>query len=112
MKGIWFAKMALMVALFFTIMSGVVMYLWNWLFPTLFNLPLITFWQAAGLLLFSKIIFGFGKKGGSPYGGPNWKHKWSNLSEEQKNQWKEKLKEKWCQSPQETEKEKQEDAIS
>lgn len=35
-----------------------VMYLWNGLMPNLFGLTTITFWQAAGLLLLSKILFG------------------------------------------------------
>ncbi len=99
MKGYWIAKMALMVILFFVVVSAVLMYLWNWLLPEIFGLPVITFWQAAGILLLSKIIFGFGKKGGPPRGGPSWKHKWSNMSEEQKQQWKEKFKEKWCSPP-------------
>ena len=34
------------------------MILWNWLMPTLFNLPLIGFWQAVGLNLISGILFG------------------------------------------------------
>ena len=55
--------MALMILVFFAAFSVVVMWLWNWLFPEIFNLPTITIWQAAGILLLSKIIFGFGKKG-------------------------------------------------
>jgi hypothetical protein len=31
--------------------------LWNWLMPTLFNLPMITFWQALGLNIMSGILF-------------------------------------------------------
>ena len=34
------------------------MILWNWLMPTLFNLPLIGFWQAVGLNIISGILFG------------------------------------------------------
>jgi hypothetical protein len=34
------------------------MILWNWLMPTLFNLPVIGFWQAVGLNLISGILFG------------------------------------------------------
>lgn len=34
------------------------MLLWNWLMPTIFGLPLITFWQAVGLNLLFSIIFG------------------------------------------------------
>lgn len=38
--------------------GGCVMLLWNWLMPTLLGLPSVTFWQAAGLLLLCKILFG------------------------------------------------------
>jgi hypothetical protein len=31
--------------------------LWNWLMPTIFNLPMITFWQALGLNVMSGILF-------------------------------------------------------
>ena len=31
--------------------------LWNWLIPTLFALPEITFWQACGLQLLSTLLF-------------------------------------------------------
>jgi len=30
--------------------------LWNWLIPGLFNGPVITFWQTAGLFILSKIL--------------------------------------------------------
>lgn len=36
--------------LFVAVLIGFpVMWLWNWLVPTLFGLPTITFWQAVGL---------------------------------------------------------------
>jgi len=35
----------------------VVMLLWNWLVPELFNGPVVGYWQTLGLLLLSKIIF-------------------------------------------------------
>jgi len=31
--------------------------LWNWLMPSLFNLPYISFWQAVGLNLMATILF-------------------------------------------------------
>lgn len=31
--------------------------LWNWLMPVIFGLPLISFWQAAGLMLLISILF-------------------------------------------------------
>jgi hypothetical protein len=36
----------------------VVVWLWNWLMPELFGLKLITFWQAVGLVILARIIFG------------------------------------------------------
>jgi len=42
------------------LMGYVVQYLWNWLMPELFGLPVIGYWKAIGILLLSKIIFGFG----------------------------------------------------
>ncbi len=45
----------------------VVMWLWNWLVPEVFNGPVLTYWQTFGLLILSKIIFsgigGGGSKG-------------------------------------------------
>ena len=38
----------------------IVMRLWNWLMPELFGLPLVGYWQAVGILILAKIIFGFG----------------------------------------------------
>jgi len=35
----------------------VVMWLWNWLVPELFNGPVIGYWQTVGLLILSKILF-------------------------------------------------------
>ena len=41
--------------------------LWNWLLPPLFGLPLVTFWQAVGLLALCRILFGgIGRHGGGP----------------------------------------------
>ena len=42
---------------FFTLFAAVTMWLWNWLMPTIFKLPAITFWQAVGLLILSHILF-------------------------------------------------------
>jgi len=52
----------------------IVMLLWNWLMPTIFNLKEITYWQAWGLFLLAKILFG-GRKVGKHYGGSYDKYK-------------------------------------
>lgn len=43
----------------------ILMSLWNWLMPELFDLPMITYWQAVGLFFLAKILFGFGSGSGS-----------------------------------------------
>jgi hypothetical protein len=74
------------------------MYLWNWLVPVLFNGPVISFWQTLGLLVLSKILFsGFGGKGHAPHRWRgHWKEKWQNMSAEDRERFKQKMKDKWC----------------
>ncbi len=43
----------------------VVMLLWNWLLPAIFGLGTITFWQAVGIVILAKLLFGgFGGSSG------------------------------------------------
>jgi hypothetical protein len=51
-------KFVLFATLFVTVFGFVVMSLWNWLMPALFGWHLINFWQAVGILVLSKILFG------------------------------------------------------
>jgi hypothetical protein len=55
----------LVAPIFILVMGGIVFYLWNWLAPSLFGLKAITFWQAFGLLVLCRMLFGgFGMGGG------------------------------------------------
>lgn len=54
-------KMFLLVTFGLVAFSFITMHLWNWLMPLIFDLPIITWSQAFGLLVLSKIIFGFSK---------------------------------------------------
>ena len=57
-----------------------VMLLWNWLMPVIFGLGAITYWQAFGIVVLAKLIFGAvgGGRGGHgrSWRGPHhgWKH--------------------------------------
>ena len=68
-KRKWFLIVVLAILgipLFMAIGGGSVMLLWNWLLPTLFGWPRITFWQALGLLALCRILFGgLGRHGSS-----------------------------------------------
>jgi hypothetical protein len=74
--------------------------LWNWLVPELFNGPLINYYQAFGLLILSRILFKgfFGGHGGCGRGGWGrhyaWKEKWGNMSEEEREKFKQKMRER------------------
>ena len=66
MKMILMAPLAILGILLFIAIGGeIVMQLWNWLLPPLFGWPQITRWQALGLLVLCRILFGgFGSGGG------------------------------------------------
>lgn len=88
-----------LIALAIALFGWVTMSLWNWLIPQLFNGPVITFWQALGLLVLSKILFsGFGKGGGHRKARwkRNWQRKLSHMSPEERERFKQKFEERWC----------------
>jgi hypothetical protein len=64
MKKKWIILAPLGFAIFIAIGGELVQHLWNWLLPALFGWPQITFWQALGLLVLCRILFGgFGGHG-------------------------------------------------
>jgi hypothetical protein len=75
----------------------VVMLLWNAILPAVFKVGAITYWQAVGLLVLCRILFGGfrggpgGFRGGRPHFGwsPFSKGKWMNMSEEERAKFKE-----------------------
>ncbi|HEY9045472.1 MAG TPA: hypothetical protein VIN08_06230 [Ohtaekwangia sp.] len=104
MRKIDIVKCVVLGLLAVTVFGLITMALWNWLVPTLFNGPVITYWQALGLLILSKILFGGwggGKHHHQSHGpAPYWKHrfyeKFSNMPAEQREEFKRRMKEKWC----------------
>ena len=96
---IWIAKMVVFGLAAIALVGWITMSLWNWLVPDLFHGPEITFWKALGLLILSKILFwSFGKKHPS-HGGhwrPYWKERWTAMNPEDRERFKQKMKEKWC----------------
>jgi len=71
--------------------SYIVMLLWNKLIPDIFHGPTISFWQALGLLILTRIFFhGFSGHGGwrggkgRQWGRHYWKEKWEKMSPEER----------------------------
>ena len=53
----------------------VIMWLWNLLMPELFGLTTLTYWQAVGLFILSKLLIGCGGGGKSHHSNKNCKDK-------------------------------------
>jgi hypothetical protein len=75
-------KLLIVVVLGIAVLGGVVMVLWNWLIPTLFPAGReISYLQAMGVLLLSKILFG-GLRG---HCGPGrWRRRWEEMTPEER----------------------------
>jgi hypothetical protein len=87
-------KFVLIATLALSVFSFLMMSLWNWLMPALFGLRLITFWQAVGILVLSKILFG----GLRPRFGPGmyWRRRmmarWEKMTPEERQKLREGLR--------------------
>ena len=102
MKRHWVSrvlKFVLFAVLFVGVFSFIVMSLWNWLMPALFGWRLISYWQAMGILVLSKILFGGFR--GRP--GPPWHRRrrimerWDQMTPEERNKFRQGLES--CRGP-------------
>jgi chromate transport protein ChrA len=82
-RGLKIVAMAIVAA---TVLGFIVQSLWNWLGPVVFGARAITFWQAVGILILSKILFG-GFRGRPGYGG-HWRQRmrdrWEKMTPEER----------------------------
>ena len=81
-------KILVMFFLAILVFGFVTMHLWNWLMPAILGLHTITFWQALGLVVLSKILFGgfhrHGGGGGRRHMREQWGQHWAQMSEEER----------------------------
>lgn len=103
MKKFWIKKGA-MILIFgsaaILLIGFVVMSLWNSILPAVIGVKTITFLQALGILVLSKILFGgFGGRGGRWRGSPAWKEKmkqrWDKMTPEEKERFKAECRSRW-----------------
>jgi len=96
------------VAAILFLVSYAVMLLWNCLIPGIFGYSVITFWQAMGLFVLCKLLFGFGRggRGCGPCGGGRapWmrrkmEEKLANMSPEEREEFKQKMKDRCGNHP-------------
>jgi Ca2+/H+ antiporter, TMEM165/GDT1 family len=96
MKKLWIKKGVMFLFIFIAavlVFGLVVMGLWNAILPAVLGVKTITFFQALGILVLSKILFGSFSGGGRRWrGGPAWKEKmkqrWDNMTPEEREKFK------------------------
>lgn len=94
MKRFWFrlsVRFLLFAVLFVALAGLAVMSLWNALLPALFGVPTVTFWQALGLLVLGRLLFGFGFR---PRGYGGWGHR-GGWGGPRHGDWRQKMEERW-----------------
>ena len=89
-----FVFIPLAIAAFLSLVSFIVMTLWNAILPEITNVSAITFWQAMGIFILCKILFGFGK--GKRAAAPWLKHKCGNMTPEEREKFRTEMKERMC----------------
>jgi hypothetical protein len=81
-------KIAAIVTAAVAVFGFVVKGLWNGLMPSIFGWHTITFWQAVGLLVLSKILFGGSFRGRGGRGGQHWRRRmaerWETMTPEER----------------------------
>ena len=98
-KRFFFIPFAIVAAVL--LFGGVVMLLWNAILPPVLGVAALNYWQAVGLLLLCRILFGGFRGGGRPpHGKPtHWRGKWMNMNEEERTRFKEEWRERCKKRP-------------
>jgi hypothetical protein len=85
MRAVKVVKIVVMVIVGLAVFGWVVMHLWNWLMPGIFGLRTITFVEALGLLVLSKILLGgIHRHGGRPGWKRHMEERFANMSPEER----------------------------
>ncbi len=98
MRGNWFLmgfKFTLGVIAYFMVIGWVIMQLWNGLVPRITGWSSINYNDALVLLVLVRLFVGFKFLGGG-YLKKKFSGKWSNLSEGEREEMREKFKSRWC----------------
>ena len=96
-------RIALVASFAVAVVTWLVMSLWNVLMPNLFALRTISFWQALGLLVLSKILFGsFRPSAGGPRWRRRWQERWEQMTPEEREKFQQGMR-RPCGSRQSTE---------
>jgi hypothetical protein len=93
------AKVLVLITVFLAVLGLLVMKLWNWLVPSLFMGPVVSYWEALGLLVLVRVLCGGFRPhghGGGPFG--HWRHRrevWKQMTPEQRDEFRSRMRERW-----------------
>ena len=92
------------IAAFLALFTAAVYWLWNGVLTPVLGVTAITFWQALGLLVLAKILFGGFPGRGGHHCGPRWHHRrwmrhWDSLTPEQREQWRQEMRSRFGDWP-------------
>jgi hypothetical protein len=93
-------KIVVMIAVVLTVLGFIVMNLWNWLVPAVFTGPTVNYWEALGLLVLARLLFGGFRGHGHGHGpfGRSWQHsraRWKEMTPEEREQFRSRFRERW-----------------
>lgn len=91
MRNVWKSRASKMLLILLLVPIGlgvfslIVMWLWNWLAPPVFGWHTINFWQALGIFVLSKILFGGFRGGGHRmHGRRRMMERWEQMTPEER----------------------------
>jgi hypothetical protein len=89
----------------FGLLIYLLQYLWNWLVPSIIGWRAISYWEALGLFVLSKLLFkGIHFSGGDKrgWGNKRWESRLAGMTPEERERFKQKMREKcgWYQPKQ------------
>ena len=105
MKSLFFERpyrfifFPLAAAAFLSLIGFIVMHLWNYLLPNILHVGIINFWQAMGIFVLCKILFGFGgrgKFGGAPWMRHKMEERFKHMTPEEQQRFKEQFENRMC----------------
>lgn len=91
MRATRIAKFAVVVIAAVGLFGFIVMRLWNWILPPVTGWHPISYWQALGLLVLSKILFG-GLRGHGAHWRKRMLRRWADMTPEEREKFREAMR--------------------